>query len=201
MSAEIEEQPGLTDGELLASAARGSRQPFHQLVVRHQAALWRHARALTNSREDAEEVLQETLLSAWKSAGTYRGEANVKTWLFTIARHAAFRLGRKASAEPELVDIDTLGDMAGWGVDPAEMHRGASRDPESLAILAQDRKRMSSALNALGPEDREILILRELEGLSGEDTARILGISLVAMKSRLHRARLRLAIALRGGAS
>ncbi|MBL8230486.1 MAG: RNA polymerase sigma factor [Bryobacterales bacterium] len=196
MSAEIEEQPGLTDAELLASAAEGSRQPFHQLVARHQAALWRHARALTNSREDAEEVLQETLLSAWKSAGTYRGEANVKTWLFTIARHAAFRLGRKASAEPELVDIDTLGDMAGWGVDHA-----ASRDPESLAILAQDRKRMSAALNALGPEDREILILRELEGLSGEDTARILGISLVAMKSRLHRARLRLAIALRGGAS
>lgn len=83
----------------------------------------------------------------------------------------------------------TLGREAGWGSD----------DPEALAIAAERTSALTSALQSLSPGDRELLILRDVEGLSGQEAADVLGIKSRALKSRLHRARLRLAGALRAG--
>jgi RNA polymerase sigma-70 factor (ECF subfamily) len=157
---------------------------------RHQAAVFRHLRALCPTQEDAEDALQETFLAVFRYAAGFRGESSAKTWLFTIARNAAWKT--KRSVEARSLDdanesLESLGDSAGWG----------ESDPESLAVKAQSRERLRRALNDLAPEDREILVLRELEGFSGEETASILSLGLPAMKSRLHRARLRLAGALR----
>jgi RNA polymerase sigma-70 factor, ECF subfamily len=84
-----------------------------------------------------------------------------------------------------------MGLRAGWGQD----------DPESLAVKAQRRDFLETAMNQLEPASREIIVLRDLEGLSGEETARVLGLTIEGMKSRLHRARLKLAAALRQGSS
>ncbi len=183
-TADVESSP---DRQLIERTAAGERAAFHALVDRYQAALFRYARNTTRTRQDAEDVLQETFLAAFRSAGGFRGEASVKTWLFTIARNAAFQI-RGASARVRKVDVDlaTLGAQAGWG-----------QDPEILLIRSQNKEILSRALAVLAPEDREILVLRDLEGLSGEDAAEVLGLGLPAMKSRLHRARLRLAGAVR----
>jgi RNA polymerase sigma-70 factor, ECF subfamily len=179
------------DAALLERIAAGSREAFECLVALHQDAVFRFARAITRVREDAEDVLQETFLAAYRSAAKYRGESSVRTWLLVIARNAAFRIGRKQLPTVELDETRTwdLGLMAGWG----------QRDPESLVIKAQQRERLSVALASLDPESREVIVLRDLEQLSGEETAQVLGLSLQAMKSRLHRARLKLAASLREG--
>jgi RNA polymerase sigma-70 factor (ECF subfamily) len=186
-------KPGLTDEQLIGLVASGDREAFHALVDRHQPAVFRHLRTLTTTAQDAEDALQETFLAVFRYAGTYRGDSSARTWLFTVARNSAFRLTRRRmSNSTESLDgvnggIEELGLRAGFGSD----------DPERLAMQAQSRERLKAALNSLSAEDREIVLLRDLEGLSGEETSAVLGIGLAAMKSRLHRARLRLAVALR----
>jgi RNA polymerase sigma-70 factor (ECF subfamily) len=183
-----ESESVLTDRELLKRTAAGEREAFDELVVRHQAAVFRFARAATEGPAAAEDVLQETFLSAWRAAGTFEGRSAVRTWLLTIARNQAWhQREREARLPMDDVPLPELGEAAGWG----------DRSPEEGALLSQRRGRLVRALAALGAEDREILVLRELEELTGEETAAALGIGLAAMKSRLHRARLRLAAQVR----
>jgi RNA polymerase sigma-70 factor (ECF subfamily) len=148
------------------------------------------ATAVTGDQSTAEDVLQQTFLSAYRNADGFRGEAAARTWLLTIARNAAYRASAKRGRE-ELVEepLLKLGIEAGWGSD----------DPESLAIAAERKEMLRGALQSLSPDDQEVLILRDMEGLRGAEAARFLGIGERALKSRLHRARLRLAAALRSG--
>lgn len=177
------------DALLLQRVAQGDRAAFERLLGRHQAALWRFVRAASRTRQDAEDALQDALLAAYRGAGAFRGAASVRTWLLTIGRHAAWRASRRVPEEPLTEDPTwDLGCAAGWGAE----------DPEAAAIAAQDRARLAAALDGLAPGEREVLVLRDLEELSVDEVAAVLGLSLAAAKSRLHRARLRLAAALRG---
>lgn len=176
-----------SDEELLRRMAQRDGAALRVLVRRHGPALTRYLERTTD-RSSVDDVLQETLLSAWRFAGTYRGDASVKSWLYTIARNAAFRARRRVREEPHVDDdLDTLGRRAGFGVEAPD--RALAREEESAALDA--------AFAALDADDREMLILRDVEGLSGEESARVLGLSIAAMKSRLHRARLRLVAAMR----
>lgn len=179
------------DRDLIARTASGDRRAFERLVERHAAAVLRLANVVTDDPSSAEDALQQTFLSAYRNASTFRAEASVRTWLLTIARNAAYRL-RKRRGREELMEepLMTLGLEAGWGSD----------NPEALAIAAQRRESLASALRKLSSDDREVLILRDIEGLRGPEAAEVLGIGEPALKSRLHRARLRLAVALRAGA-
>jgi len=178
----------LTDEELLKRTAAGEREAFDELVVRHQAAVFRFARAATEGPAAAEDVLQETFLAAWRAAGTFQGRSAVRTWLLTIARNQAWHQRERVGRVPvDDVALPELGEAAGWG----------DQSPEDAAVRSQRLGRLARALASLGPEEREVLVLRELEELTGEETAAALGIGLAAMKSRLHRARLRLAAELR----
>jgi len=174
------------DAELIRRSAEGDRLAFGELVSLHQAAVFRFARSIARTDADAEDALQETFLSAWRSAGSFRGEATVRTWFLTIARNAVLRLHRRRVDEPERMEpLQELGVAAGWG------------DPETLALQSESRQVIARALDELSVDDREIVVLRDLEGLSGEEVSNILGIGLAAMKTRLHRARLRLAAKVR----
>jgi RNA polymerase sigma-70 factor (ECF subfamily) len=168
------------DPDLLIQAASGDSQAFEVLVLRHREAVWRFARSLTRDAAAAEDALQEAFLAAWRSAASFRGEGSALGWLLAITRHAVYRQYRSRAGEPEhLESLAELGEAAGWGADP---------DPLE-ALVAQDEVRRALARMAL--EDRELLLLREVEGLSNEACADLLGIGLPALKSRLHRARLR----------
>ncbi len=183
-----ESESVLTDAELLKRTAAGEREAFDELVGRHQAAVFRFARAATDGAAAAEDVLQETFLAAWRAAAAFQRRSAVRTWLLTIARNQAWHHRERAGRIPvDDVPLPELGVAAGWG-DPG---------PEEGALRSQRRDRLARALSALAPDEREILVLRELEELTGEETAAALGIGLAAMKSRLHRARLRLAAELR----
>lgn len=180
----------VTDLGLLKKSALGDGSAFGIFVARYQAAVFRHALCLSGNKADAEDLLQETFLSAFRAAGQFRGEASGKTWLFHITRNAALRyLHRLPLVSETDLPLDGLAISAGWG----------SNDPESLAMLAEDREHLENALAALPREEREILFLRQWQKLSGEETVALLGITLAAAKSRLHRARIHLAAILRSG--
>lgn len=174
---------------LVRAVARGDTDAFAALAREHQRSIFRFARGLTNDDAAAEDVLQETLLGAFSSAGSFRGESTVRTWLLGIAYRQASKLHRRRSGQPgQFEPLPDLGVAAGWG---------AEDTPELLVTKSRLRECLSQALDSLEPAARAILILRDLEDMPGAQTAEILGIGITAMKSRLHRARLKLAAAVR----
>lgn len=186
-----------TDGAdrvALAGAAAGDTGAFDGLVVAHAATLHRFAHSLGVRDSDLDDVLQDALVSAWRAAGSYRGEGTVRSWLVTIVHNAVRQWQRQSMvAATRRADLDeahalesleSVADRAGWG----RTDGGQAADAHEVVSLALQR---------LSPEDREILVLRELEELTGEEVAQVLALSLPAVKSRLHRARLRLAAAVR----
>ncbi|MFQ5537669.1 MAG: RNA polymerase sigma factor [Gemmatimonadota bacterium] len=174
------------DADLLRAAADGDAQAFQLFVQRHEKGVYRLLRAMAPEEADAEDAFQDTFLAAWKNAGSFRGDGSARSWILTIARNAFLKAQRRRSGEPASYEpLEDLGLQAGWGASPDPLDGLVRRD-----LLRR-------ALDSLQPEDRAILVLRELEGFSGEEVADMLGISLAAMKSRLHRARLRLMAAVR----
>jgi len=181
------EGPLTADHELLRQTATGGAEAFESLVIRHREAVWRFVRSLTRNPAAAEDALQETFLSAWRDAAGFQGDQSALGWLLTIARHAVYRQHRGRAGEPDHMEsLSDLGEAAGWG---------AEADPMD-ALVIQDE--VGKALGRLSLEDREILVLRENEGYSLEECAALLGLGIPALKSRLHRARLRFIAHLRG---
>ena len=187
-------QPDPQERGLIERAARGDRLAFASLVEAHRGAVYRFALRLTRDQALAEDVLQDTFLVAMKGLAGWRGDGSFRGWLYAVARSRVLMARRKKVGEPEAFEsnesLEVLGLQAGWG---------APMDAEELAARVQQQSVLEAALSGLEPEDREVLVLRDLEGLSGEETAQALGLSLPAMKSRLHRARLRLVAAVKGG--
>lgn len=177
------------DPDLLGQAASGDAKAFETFVHRHRESVWRFTRSLTRDAATAEDALQETFLAAWRNAASYRGGGPALGWLLTIARNAVYRQHRVRVGEPDrLESLAELGEAAGWGAEPG---------PDPLeALMTQNEVRR--ALARLTVEDRELLLLREVEGLGNEACASLLGLGLPALKSRLHRARLRFVAQLRG---
>jgi RNA polymerase sigma-70 factor (ECF subfamily) len=170
------------DAALLRRAGAGDRYAFERLLTRHGDALFRFATRTCGSERDAEDAVQDGLLSAWKGAGTFRGESSARTWLFQVVVHACRRRHRRRVGEPD----------RHAEVEEAEALASGERGADERLADRQVGEAMERALAALGEEAREVLVLRDVEGLSGEETAAALGLSLAAMKSRLHRARLEL---------
>jgi RNA polymerase sigma-70 factor, ECF subfamily len=179
----------MDDAALLRAAAAADTRAFDTFMHGHQAAVHRYALILTENRADAEDVLQETFIGAWRAAGTYAGTGSARAWLYAIARNVVRHHRRTRVGEPaHLESIEALGERAGWGALPAVGR-------ESAADVARDV--LAQAMRQVPPEEREVLTLRELDGFSGEETAALLHLSIPAMKSRLHRARIHLAAAIR----
>lgn len=178
-----------SDHELLQRSATGDGAAFEEFLERHQAPVYRFVRSLTAGPAAAEDALQETFVAAWRGAAGCRGAGEARAWLFSIARNAARRQHRRRAGEPEeFVSLDDLGRQAGWG---------EQRDRDEALERLADRALLERGFARLSAEDREVLVLRELEGFSGEEVAGMIGLSVPAQKSRLHRARLRLVAALK----
>ena len=172
------------DNDLLRLTAAGDVEAFQTFVRRYVPLIARFVRGLIGSETDSEDILQETFLAAWRDARTFRGDGSPKAWLFQIARNATFRSRRRHVGEPPF--LESLDELT---LDATAGELDAPRD--TLDRLA-DRDVLERALGQLAKEDREVLLLRDVEGFSGKETAALLQLSLPAMKSRLHRARRRL---------
>jgi RNA polymerase sigma-70 factor (ECF subfamily) len=175
--------PDGADAALIERIAGGDRRAFGAFVERHWARLYRCALATSGDGAAAEDAIQEAFIAVWRSAASFRG-GSARAWLFTIARNAACHEIRRRSGEQEgLVSLEDLGTAAAWD--------GPSSGDRVLRSL-EDRDRLRKALAALSPEDQDALLLLDVEELKAEEAACALGVGVGAVKSRLHRARLRL---------
>lgn len=171
-----------SDEILVRRSAAGDRRAFERLVARHEAPLYRFAVRSCGGEREAEDALQDGLLAAWRGAGTWRGESSARTWLYQVVVNACHRRHRRRAGQPaEPQPLEAAAAVAGGEPGPDE--RVAAREVG---------RAIDAALAAMAEEAREVLLLRDVEGLSGEETAAALGLGLAAMKSRLHRARLEL---------
>ncbi len=168
------------DETLLAAARGGDRAALEDLLERWQPRIFRFGLKMCGDPDDASEILQETLLAAARGLRGFRGASSVTTWLYSIARSFCARARRtvqNASAS-ESLDAKAASDLR----DPAQ-------DPEEATASREIARALSAGIAELDPTQREILVLRDVEGLTAPQVAEITGLSVEAVKSRLHRAR------------
>jgi RNA polymerase sigma-70 factor (ECF subfamily) len=159
------------------------RERFEQLVLPHIDAAFNLARWLLRGRSDAEDVAQEALLRACRFFGGFNG-GDARAWLLQIVRNTCYTWLEKNRPMELSMEFDE------------ELHQQTSATPETLAIIADDRKRLTLALETLPPRFREVLVLRELEGCSYKEIATITSIPIGTVMSSLSRARRQLYSAL-----
>jgi RNA polymerase sigma-70 factor (ECF subfamily) len=171
---------------LIERLRAGDKAACAECVELHADGIYRLALRMMRNETDAEDVVQETLLSAFRAIRSFDGRSSLKTWLYRIAYNAALmRLRRYA---PQTVPVDDSPDDEG-DAPPRELHDWCCL-PEQEFETAAARAELERAVEALSPRLREVFVLRELEELSTEETAATLGVSEAVVKTRLHRARL-----------
>lgn len=185
----VSSQAGIDESILVAQARQADTAAFGELVRRYEGKIFRLAQHITQNREDAEDVLQETFLKAYEHLDQFKGDSKFYTWIVRIAvNQALMKLRRRKTDKSVSLDetIDTGEDtitreIAAWDEDPEQRF---SRD-ELGGIL-------DTAIQSLEPPYRSVFVLRDIDELSTEETAEALGLSVPAVKSRLLRARLQL---------
>lgn len=178
--------------ELIDEAKRGSEAAFDCLVERYQSRIFRLAQNLTRNREDAEEVLQNALIKAYKHLDRFRGDSRFYTWLVRIAvNEALMKIRRRRRNE---VSIDETNDSYA-GFQPLEIEDWGP-NPEQQYSQTELHEILATAIHELEPGYRAVFQLRDVEEFSTEETAEALLLTPAAVKTRLLRARLQLRQAL-----
>jgi RNA polymerase sigma-70 factor (ECF subfamily) len=175
-----------SDLELVRKAKAGDQDAFGELMLRNEAKVYGLCLKMLGNQEDAEDCLQESFIKAYKALPRFREESRFSTWLYRIAYNESLMRIRKKKLDTvsldrpvEMDEGDVTRELADWTNDP----RADVMNNELSDILVQH-------INELDPDNRIVFILRDVHGLSTGDTAEALGLSVPAVKSRLHRARL-----------
>jgi RNA polymerase sigma-70 factor, ECF subfamily len=178
---------------LVERARTGDADALDRLLRILEPQVWRFGLRLCGDREDARDVLQDTLLGAIRTLGEFRGEAALSTWLYTIARSYCIKKRRRPKGAPSgFVSLDAEEGQA------ARQLADGGDDPAAHAERAELAHLLEKALAELPPAFREVVVLRDVEGLSAPEAAEALGLTVAAVKSRLHRARAALRTAFAG---
>ena len=178
----------LTEAEMISRVIAGERELFYDLMKPCERAVFLTAFSVLKSEADAEEVVQEAALKAYKALSSFRGEAKFSTWLVKITLNEARMRLRRSRAESE-VSLEEFVDDGDGDYTPAVL-----TDWREIPSEALDRKELrvllQRGLDELPEKYREVLILRDVRELNIEETAQLLGISIGMVKTRLFRARL-----------
>ena len=177
------------DEHLLVTAAkRGDQSAFEELVNRYEKKIFRLTMNITRNTEDAEDAMQDAFMKAYSHLNTFEEDSRFYTWLVRIAANEALMRLRKRRPNQFSLDEPIEGedeaiprDIQDWGP-----------SPEQRYAQSEMREILNGAIDQLSPDFRIVFVLRDIEGLSTEETASSVGISEAAVKSRLLRARLRL---------
>jgi len=179
------------DADLVRRAKAGEYAAFEALVSKYERPIYTLARRIVGSVEDAEDIVQDSFSSVVEHLGEFREEASFYTWLSRIATNQALKLLRKRRGLPT-VPLDEDRDADGQALPHPEFIAPWAQDPIEAAADPALRRRIDQALTELDEKYRVVFVLRDVEGLSTEATARALGISVPNVKVRLLRARLQL---------
>ena len=183
---------GLTDEVLVERVRSKDVAAFEELLGRYENKLYRLAMRFVRNENDAQEILQDAFLSAWRNLPGFEGRAQFGSWMYRVTVNAALMFLRARSRHPEVMLDD---------VEPAILHKAAeqsvhgssedwSQRPDEQLQSEELRRHIQEAADALPEGLRTVFLVRDVEGMSTEETAELLGLSLPAVKTRLHRARL-----------
>ncbi|MGE5186408.1 MAG: sigma-70 family RNA polymerase sigma factor [Acidobacteriota bacterium] len=161
---------------LIAAAQAGERAAIDELLARYEERIYRFGLRMCGDEDSAREVLQETMLAAFKNLPGFRGQAALSTWLYQIARSFCIKQ-RRGPERPGPLD-ERVADVA-----PA---------PDQAVHARRIGEALAAAIGKLPAEQREVIVLRDVEGLSAQEAADVVGVEVGALKSRLHRARMAL---------
>jgi RNA polymerase sigma-70 factor (ECF subfamily) len=184
--------PVATDEELVARARVKDFAAFEQLLDRYEDKIFRLAYRFVRNETEAKEILQDTFLSIWRKLDTFKGDAQFSSWLYRVAANAALMRLRAQKRHPEVSTQDLPIDfLDSYGHLPATGENWAKRPDDELQS-EELRRHIQAAVDDLPEIYRAVFIIRDVEGLSTEETAEVLQISIPTVKTRLHRARLAL---------
>lgn len=177
------------DRRLIAECLGGRRESFGELVSRYQSRLYNAALRLADTPEDAADVVQDTFLNAFQSLRSFKGDAEFFTWLYRIAFNNAISLKRKKKPTLSL-------DAGSDGEQSREAREVADRSDYVKTGAALERTEEEALLHAalarLSSEHRDVLVMKDIDGLKYEEIAEVLRVPIGTIRSRLHRARLEL---------
>ncbi len=177
--------------ELLTALQSGDRAAFARLVETYESQVYNLALKLLQDEDEAEDVLQETFLSAYRGLATFEGRSRLSTWIYRIATNASLMRLRKDKSRAATVSLDDSADLEDWQPPPRELIDWSGA-PDEILLSEEARRVMDEAVTALPESLKVVFVLRDIEGLPAAETGEILGLSVPAVKSRLHRARLML---------
>lgn len=179
----------LNETELVKALKAGNQDAFTAIVDRYSPTVYNLALRLLNSPQEAEEVLQETFISAFRALDRFEGRSQLGTWLYRIAYNAALMRLRKREVPTDSID-EPLSHEEGEGL-PRELVDWTA-SPDQILLAGELRRVLSEAVAGLPETLRSVFVLRDIEGLSTAETAEVLGLTETNVKVRLHRARLML---------
>jgi RNA polymerase sigma-70 factor, ECF subfamily len=177
------------EARMIASILAGDGELYHKLIRPYELSVYRMAMSFVKNETEAEDVAQEAFLKAFRNLADFRAESKFSTWLISITLNEARRRLRRQS----IVRMESLDDPPeeGGKVSPALL-RDWREIPSEALERRELRELLQRAIEGLSPIYREVLVLRDIEELSIEETARALAISISSVKVRLHRARIML---------
>jgi len=177
-----------SDGTLVTAAKGGDTRAFEELVLRHKRRVFAVGQRITNSRDDAEEVVQETFHKVFLHLNNFQEKSRFSTWLTSIAMNEALMLLRRRRGV-----FENLPESADEGVNStSEAFVDQGPNPEESCLRRERSQLLNEAINRLGPRIRTAILLRDIEEKSLEETARILGTTSAAVKARLFQGRRKL---------
>jgi RNA polymerase sigma-70 factor (ECF subfamily) len=181
-----------TDAATVALARDGDSEAFRSLVERHSRAVYRIAHRMTGSPQDAEDVVQETFLRAYRQLGRFESRANFGTWLHRIAVNCSIDLIRSRPRREMGHDAEALEQFGA----SSERHEAGQKTPERLMLSTEVQERINGAMSGLSRLERAAFVLRHFEGQSIEDISRMLGLKTNAAKHSIFRAVRKMRVAL-----
>ena len=171
----------MTEQELVRAAAGGDTEAFERLVRTYENKIYHLALRMCGSSEEASDIAQEAFLAAWRGLPSFRGEANFATWLYRLTSNAAIDYLRRQKKERGDMSLDD----EDLGLDAVDTGPG----PQDAAERTEVRTAVAAGLQQLSEGHRQVLVLREIQGLSYEEIADVLEVDLGPVKSRISRAR------------
>jgi RNA polymerase sigma-70 factor (ECF subfamily) len=186
----------LSDDQLVSRARAHDVAAFEELIGRHEEKIYRLAMRFVRNETDAAEILQETFLSAWRNLDGFEGKSQFASWLYRVAVNAALMLLRSQKRHPQVAVDDVTPETLGEAARDASPGLGAgtdwSRRPDEQFQSEELRHQIQVAVDQLPESQRSVFLMRDVDGLSTEETAELLDVTIPTVKTRLHRARLTL---------
>jgi len=180
----------IDDSALVRRLKRGDHEAFEALYARHAPRVFRQAIRMLNNESEAEEVLQEVFVTVYKKIQQFRGAAAFSTWLYRLTANATITKLRKRKRNREVAIEDYLPEFDEDGHHKTRPVIDWSQDLEAALLSDETQKFLRQALDNLPPTDKAVVVLSDLEGFSNKEIAKMLGLTVAAVKARLHRGRL-----------